>query len=176
MGKCFCLKRRLRNVDNGSVKSRVSIMMLAIGLLAQACEAPTSAVQSTSSASTATQISTRFASGTKGVRINTHDLTGGSFAVPNILPAATPVPSAFPGYDGTSTYLPGVSAQTYYDLDGTTVLAKPSWLLDFQLGITALPGSGTCASFGTLANADVSGYYRTSEVNCGSSIKRRYRQ
>lgn len=156
-------------VDKVTVKIRVFIFLLSLSLLAQACNAPTSVSQSTSQVDSSTLVSTRFAAGTKAVKLNTHDLPGGSFSVPAILPVATPVPVMFPGYDGSSTYLPGVSAQTFYDVDGVTVIQKPAWLLDFQLGLSALPGTGTCASFGTTANADASGFYRTSEINCGGA-------
>lgn len=132
----------------------------------------------TSVSGTTTTVSTgaKFASGTKAVRINTHTLTGAaapdplpSFTTPTTLPAATPIPTTYPGYDGSSNYLPGVSASTYYDVDGTTVVSKPSWIKDVQLGITATSASSSCATFGGSGNADVNGYYRVSEINCGSA-------
>jgi hypothetical protein len=66
-------------------------------------------------------------------------------------------------------YLPGVSATTYYDVDGTTVLTKPDWLIDFQLGITATSASSSCATFGGSGTKDVNGFYRVSERNCGAA-------
>jgi hypothetical protein len=135
-----------------------------------ACNSPTSLTSSISTASTSGTSATRFASGTRAVKIITSDIaTTGSFAVPTALPIATPIPSPFPGYDGVTTYRPGVSATQYFDVDGVTVIAQPTWLEDFQLGITNLPGTaGSCATFGGTGGADASGFYRTSEVNCGS--------
>jgi hypothetical protein len=171
VGILFCLKEQFRIVDRLDVKIHALVALLTLGLFATACEAPTSATQSVSTitASSSSAATSRFASGTKAVKINTNDLVGGSFAVPSVLPATTPVPTGYPGYVGSTPYRPGISPSIYYDVDGTTVISKPSWLLDFQLGLTGLPGSTTCATFGGLAPADVSGYYRTSEIDCGAA-------
>jgi hypothetical protein len=124
----------------------------------------------TSGSSSSASYSSRFASGTKGIKIVTHDTTGGSFAVPAATPTITPIPSNFPGYDGVSTYIPGVSPATYYDLDGTTSIAKPSWLIDFQMGISATNASGECAGFGSGLNPlDPANFYRVSEFDCDST-------
>ncbi|MBS1960250.1 MAG: hypothetical protein JST80_12305 [Bdellovibrionales bacterium] len=105
--------------------------------------------------------------GAKAVKVITSktSLTG-SYAVPGILPAVTPIPPTYPGYDGSTTYNPGLSAYQYFDVDGTTVIAKPSWLVDVQLGITSLTASSACATFGGPGALDVQDYYRTSEANC----------
>jgi hypothetical protein len=152
------------------VKIHSFLAILAFSCVAMSCNQPTSVSQTISVNPNGGSTGSRFASGTKLVKILTHDNTGGSFAVPSLmLPAATPIPAGYPGYDGTSTYRPGISATTFYDADGTTSIAKPSWLMDFQLGITALPGSTTCATFGGSGNADASGFYRISEVDCGAA-------
>ena len=133
-----------------------------------ACNSPTSLTSSISTAPAST--ATRFAAGTRAIKIITSDIpTTGSFLVPSLVPIATPIPSPFPGYDGVSSYRPGVSATQYFDVDGVSVLDRPAWLQDFQLGITNLPGTaGSCATFGGSGTADASGFYRTSEINCGS--------
>lgn len=110
----------------------------------------------------------RFADGVKGVKLITSVASGtGSFTAPGTLPASTPIPSPYPGYDGVTTYLPGVKASQYFDLDGTTVIQKPSWLTDVQLGITSTSSSGACAAFGGSGSLDAQNFYRVSEVDCG---------
>jgi hypothetical protein len=152
------------------VKIHIALILTVCSLLTQACNQPASIQQSVTTQSGSNTAATLFASGTKVIKINTNDLTGvGSFSVPTAMPAPTVVPPSLPGYDGVSTYLPGISAATYYAADGVTVIAQPSWLLDFQLGITGLPGATTCATFGGSGSEDVSGYYRTSEADCGAS-------
>jgi hypothetical protein len=112
--------------------------------------------------------SQRYASGTKAVKVITSkNVTTGSFTNPSAVPVATPIPSPYPGYDGSTTYLPGVSASTFFNVDGTTSITKPSWLQDIQVGVTGVSTSAACAKFGDGANSlDVSDYYRTSEVDC----------
>lgn len=149
------------------ILSVFSVITIAMIVGTSACRNITAEV---SSSSTSSSSSTRFASGTKGVKIVTTDTTGGSFGVPSATPTPTVIPSTYPGYDGTSTYLPGVSPATYYDLDGTTSISKPSWLLDFQMGISATNASGECAGFGTGANSlDPAYFYRVSEFDCDST-------
>lgn len=143
-----------------------SLTAMTVGGGISACNKITA--ESTKSSSSTSSV--RFASGTKGVKIVTHDTTGGSFAIPTATPTVTPIPLTYPGGDGTSTYLPGISPATYYDLDGTTGITKPSWLLDFQLGISATNASGECAGFGTGANdLDPINQYRVSEFDCDST-------
>jgi hypothetical protein len=123
----------------------------------------------TTESTTTTTSTVRFASGTKTVKIITSTEASGSYALPTTTPTATPIPSPYPGYDGTTTYLPGVSPTTYFDTDGTTGITKPSWLLDFQMGITGT-ASGSCARFGTGANVlEPDKFYRVSERDCGST-------
>lgn len=112
---------------------------------------------------------TYFASGTKAVVIKTKLTTaGGSFVSPGIVPTTTTIPSTHPGYDGATTYLPGVPATTFYSLDGTTI-TQPDWLLGVELGVTALAGAATsCATFGGAGSLDVQDTYRVSEKNCGA--------
>jgi hypothetical protein len=133
------------------------------------CETVTDSSQTTiANVDSASQ--NRFASGLKAVKIITSVNSGGSFATPAATPVLTPIPSPWPGSNeaGTTQYLPGVSPTTLYDLDGTTPILKPSWLRDFQLGITSTSASSSCATFGGSGSADASGFYRVSERNCGS--------
>jgi hypothetical protein len=168
VGKHFCLKRDFRSVDTVVVKTRVLLILIAYSFFTQACDSPTS-VQTSVIAASSTSPGTLFAGGQKAVKINTSTVTGGSYLAPTILPAITPIPVNYPGYDGVTTYQPGISPTTFYDVDGVTAITQPSWLIDFQLGLTGLPGNTTCATFGSSANADSSGYYRTSEIDCGAS-------
>jgi hypothetical protein len=150
------------------VKTRISILILPLLLGLSACETVTDSVQTTN-ANVDSASTYRFASGIKAVKVITSTNTGGSYSTPSAIPSLTPIPSPYPGYDGgTAQYLPGVSPDTYYDLDGTTTLLKPSWLRDFQLGITATSASSSCATFGGSGSSDSNGYYRVSERNCGS--------
>lgn len=125
-------------------------------------------------ASTSSTSSTsRFAGGTKAVKLITSNTSvTGSFSsfisASTAVPVSTPVPSTFPGYVSGATYVPGVSANQYFDTDGTTSISKPSWLLDVQLGVTHNTATNACATFGGASTYDVSGFYRVSEANCGA--------
>ena len=123
-------------------------------------------------------LSTRYASGTKAVRINLSarpSASGsepkGSFTVAttDLTPASTPavIPSGYPGYDGSSTYIPGVSATYYYDLDGATPIAKPSWIKDIEVGFLNDPDDapGFCSTFAN-SSAAVPYNFQTSEYHC----------
>ncbi|NDG83823.1 MAG: hypothetical protein EBX52_02155 [Proteobacteria bacterium] len=116
-----------------------------------------------------------YAIGVRGVKVVTSDdPVTGSFAAPTGTPVPVMIPQGFPGYDGSSLYLPGVSALHYFDpgsANGTLLPSKPDWLKDVQLGITDYPGSGssTCATFGRTGISrpyDVDRYYRISERDC----------
>ena len=144
------------------------MLMVGLAVWIGACDTVTDSVQ-TSVENVDSATLHRFATGLKAVKIITSTNTGGSFSAPSAVPSLTPIPSPWPGNDGgTAQYLPGVSAETLYDLDGTTTILKPSWLRDFQLGITSTSASSACATFGGSGASDVSGYYRVSERNCGS--------
>lgn len=146
------------------------IAMTVCGLAACNKITDTQSSSSTSSSGSSSSSSLRFATGTKGVKIiTTNTSLIGSFGVPSAVPTATPIPSPYPGYDGVTTYLPGVSPTRYFDLDGTTQIAQPSWLVDFQLGISATSASSSCATFGGSGALDAQDAYRTSEVNCGAT-------
>ncbi len=129
------------------------------------CETTTDSVQTTT-ANVDSAAQNRFAPGLKAVKIITSVNVGGSFATPTATPVLTPIPSPWPGSNdsGTTQYLPGVSAAILYDLDGTTPILKPSWLRDFQMGITSTSATTACAAFGGSGQ----GNYRVSEANCGS--------
>ena len=153
-------------------KMQISLGLFLIALLGvvgiSACNQIT-AVTSNSAVSTAS--SSRFASGTKGIKIITSDaaLTG-SFAAPSAVPTPAIIPLTYPGGDGVWTYNPGVSPTNFFDLDGSTSIAKPSWLLDFQMGISSTSASGACATFGGGVNdLDPINYYRVSEFDCGTA-------
>ena len=112
-----------------------------------------------------------FADGVRGVKIVTSDdPVTGSFAVPTSVPAPALIPSGFPGYDGSSVYRPGVSAIHYFSADSSsgTLISKPDWIKDVQLGITDYPSSGshTCATFGRTGTYDANRFYRLSESDC----------
>lgn len=127
--------------------------------------------------------STKFASGTKAVRINlsnrpsasgndpkgSFDLTA-TTSVSTFSPATTliTIPSGYPGYDGSSTYYPGVSAAYYFDIDGSTPITKPSWIKDVQVGYRDLVSvtSTPCSTFGDSGTTPVPYYFQTSEFNC----------
>jgi hypothetical protein len=111
---------------------------------------------------------TRFASGTKGVKIITANLSTASFDTPSATPAPTVIPSPFPGNDGTTTYRAGISAARFFTLDGASQITKPSWLLDFQLGFTSTTYSNTCASFGGGDVLDPINLFRVNERYCAS--------
>lgn len=147
------------------------LLVVALSSVLHSCNAPVSVTDTASSLgqSTTSSSGSRFASGTKAVKVITSktSLTG-SFTLPGVLPAVTPIPTTYPGYDGSTTYNPGVSASQYFDTDGTTVISKPSWLVDVQLGITSLTASSACATFGGSGSLDVQDYYRTSEINCAA--------
>lgn len=145
------------------------IAILPIGFALNSCQSPTGMQESITSIEEEETAVTRFVStGAKAVKIITSDAAGGSFSVPTLVPVSTPVPPLFPGYDGSAVYTPGVSAVTYYDVDGTTSISKPSWLHDVQLGITGITSTSTCAAFGGSGTLDVSGFYRVSESDCGA--------
>ena len=146
--------------------SAISIATILSGVGMTACKTITADSSTSSTASS----SVRFAGGTKGVKIITSDTTGGSFGIPSTTPTATPIPTTYPGADGTSTYLPGISPNAYYDLDGISGITKPSWLLDFQMGISATNASGSCAGFGTGGTLDPQYFFRTSEFDCGTTL------
>ncbi len=159
------------------MKNRILILIFGVFALT-ACEAPATVKQATTEIPTPTTTTTNtlFAAGTKAVKINTH-INGSttsavgatsSFVVPtSVPPTSTPIPSPYPGYDGSRTYHAGVSATQFFDVDGSTIISKPSWLQDFQLGITGISsGAGACATFGGAGTYDVTGYYRTSELEC----------
>ncbi len=142
--------------------SAISIATILSGVGMTACKTITADSSTSSTASS----SVRFAGGAKGVKIITSDSNGGSFGVPSTTPSPTPIPTTYPGADGTSTYLPGLSPSAYYDLDGITGITKPSWLLDFQMGISSAAASSACATFGGGGALDPLGFYRVSESNC----------
>ena len=151
------------------LKKSSSVCALLFALTA--CQTPTSVVQTIKSIQAPSSASVLFASGTKGVKIITGTTAvGGSFTAPaGGIPLSTAlIPTTFPGGDGVSTYTPGYAATSFFNLDGTAG-SKPSWLLDFQLGLTGIPGTTTCATFGGAGSLDVSGYYRTSEVDCAAA-------
>ena len=134
-----------------------------------ACNTQVTETTTSSSTSKSTSTSLRFADGTKAVRINTQKGTSSvaSFDNPTMVPTSTIIPTTFPGADGTLTYLPGVSAARYFELDGVTgLVSKPDWLLDFQLGITTFGGSSGCAGFGNGATLEPSNFFRTDERSC----------
>ncbi len=152
---------------NVGISFRIKMIFLVSTLSISACKTITA---ETSNSSTDASSSARFASGTKGVKIITSDTVGGSFSTPTTTPTPTPIPLTYPGGDGASTYLPGISPATYYDLDGTNTITKPSWLLDFQMGISSTSYSGECAAFGGGANdLDPANYYRVSEMDCDAT-------
>lgn len=124
--------------------------------------------------------STRFASGTKAVRVNlsnrpsaTAEEPKGSFRETDtaLVPSSTVIPDGYPGYDGSSAYNPGVSAAYYFDVDGSTPIAKPSWVRDIQVGYFNYPTDtdpdGRCSMFGD-SSTSVSHAFQTSEYNCHS--------
>jgi hypothetical protein len=143
-------------------------------VLATAPGCRTTLTESSSTASTAAIATTslRFADGVKAVRINTHNHSASNPSFPSsvTLPASTPIPTPFPGADGTETYLPGISADHFYEMNGTTGLSsKPDWLLDFQLGVTATSATGECAAFGGGSTPlDPANYYRVAEKACAT--------
>lgn len=148
-------------------KARILIVFLLTILVSSSVMSGCNTITQSSTTSTSAS-SVRFASGTKGVKILTNTTASGSYGAPTATPTPTVIPSTYPGYDGTSTYLPGISPTVYYDLDGTTGISQPSWLLDFQMGISSTSGSGQCAAFGTgLNDLDPANYYRVSERDCG---------
>ena len=183
----FVLSVACKNRSEGVEKVRFLInaieiktgCLALIALLAVSCNAPTSTSDSNVSATaTVASATAQFAGGQKGVKIYTSvSLTStppGSFAALTATPTPAVIPSPFPGYDGSSSYLPGVSPTTFYNLDDT-VGTKPSWLLDFQLGVTSKTPSSACATFGGSGSAggttgalslDTQDLYRVSESNC----------
>jgi hypothetical protein len=120
--------------------------------------------------------SSKFASGTKSVRINLSNRpsTGiepkGSFtsSSTDVTPPSAPeiIPSGYPGYDGASTYYPGVSATYYFDVDGSTPISKPDWVRDIQVGFLNDPDDASiCSMFGK-SSSTVPHFFQTSEYNC----------
>ena len=156
---------------NLSLKQGQTILFIIFSILMQACIGTTSIQETALMATSAspTPFSQKFATGTKGVKILLNTATGGSFSAPVATPTPKAIPSDYPGYDGTTTFNPGLSASTYYDLDGTTSITRPSWLLDFEVGITSTSASSACAAFGGTGSLDVQNTFRTSEVDCNSS-------
>ena len=146
------------------------MMLLMMGAHLSACIGTTISESSLNS-SISGSASTRFAGGTRGIKILFNTNTGtGSFTAPSLLPTATPIPVSYPGGDGVTAYNPGLSPTQYFALDGITVTAKPSWLIDFQVGMTSLTASSACATFGGSSNVfDVSSTFRVSEHDCGSA-------
>ncbi len=150
-----------------------SLALLSWCLILSACNSPTTVTQGTVTQQTAVTVAAQqFATGVKGVKIFTGtsaaDPTYYSFVAPGAVAASTPIPANFPGYG--ASYIPGASASRYFNSDGSLMgTTPPSWLLDFQLGITGT-GSTDCAAFVNSAggNLHVTGYYRTSEHDCGA--------
>lgn len=148
------------------------ILFVGATLLASSCNAPTSVTSVQKSLVTTTV--TKFAGGTKAVRINlSTDQANSSFpasaGITTFGPSVATVPTAYGG-NGLTTYNPGLSAETFYNLDGETPISKPSWLLDFQVGTTALPGHTGCSTFGKAGAAlDVEDVFRVSEHDCAST-------
>ncbi len=157
--------------DEGNVRIQSSRILPFLALcLLPGCLSQTQTDEGSIGLSTAGK---EFVSGTKGVKLILSDAPGGlgSFDEPGVAPSAMSIPTGYPGA-GTGFYQPGVSAKPtgYFDLDGTTVIQKPSWITDVQLGITHVPtASGSkCATFGrSSGNFDVDRFYRVSEVDCG---------
>ena len=123
---------------------------------------------------TTSSTSARFAGGSKAFKIITSNAGGtGSFSSfisgGTVIPTTISVPIGYPGYAVGATYLPGVSANQYFDVDGTTVISKPSWLYDVQLGVTTNNPASACATFGGGSTYDISNFYRVSEANCGAA-------
>ena len=143
-----------------------------LALTSVSCNQPQTTELSSLLSSSNSSTGQAFASGTKAVKIVTStNSTTGSFTLPGVLPAVSPIPILYPGYDGTSTYLPGVSAARYFDVDGATVISKPSWLIDVQLGVTTVTTAASCAKFGNAgaSGKDVADYYRVSETDCAGT-------
>ena len=141
-----------------------------------ACKVTSTSQSSTTPAGATTNLAS-FVGGTKIVKIITSNSTTstppGSFSgfvsgTTTAPLAPTPVPSGYPGYDGAVTYVPGASATQFYDADGVTVITKPTWLTDVQLGLTGNSPSSECATFGGSGQYDVTSYYRVSEANCST--------
>ena len=143
------------------------LSVLYVGL--QACNAPTGITETTNLVKTTAATSQLFADGVKGVKIFTTVAVGGSFTAPASLPVSSAIPSGYPGYDGSTTYLPGVKATQYFSVDGGTLISKPSWLVDVQLGVTTTTNSG-CAAFGGAGGFDAQNFYRVSEPDCGAAV------
>jgi len=127
---------------------------------------PSSTIASTSGALFAS-------SGVTAVRVNMIGTTPSlsptaSFLIPSAVPTPTVIPPNFPGYTGSAIYTPGVSASQYFAPDGTTQISQPSWLTDFQVGITNVAATNACATFGGSGAMDSLGFYRVSEANCGT--------
>ena len=144
----------------------ILILVSSLSTLLLSCSQATS-----TSTAVSASAANKFASGTKAVTIIANNTSSGSFWPPPVsVPVSTTViPSTFPGGNGTSTYLPGVSPTVFFDAPvNGNVIVKPSWLLDFQMGITNTNPVGTCAAFGSAATMDVQNYYRVSEPSCGA--------
>jgi hypothetical protein len=152
------IKNKLFSVSN-------SVALLALAVLSFACDGT---VQSTTSVNPTAASTQLFATtGARGVKIITSDAVNtGSFVLPALLPTPALIPSGYPGYDGVTSYNAGVSATTYFDFDGTTVVSQPAWLTDFQLGITSLAAGSACATFGGNSAPDAVNFYRVSETDC----------
>jgi hypothetical protein len=146
-----------------------ALNLIVTATLLSACNDSSISESDPNSAITASNAA-QFAGGVRGVKIllNTNTTTG-SFTAPTVLPSFTPIPATYPGADTVTQYLPGVSPTQYFALDGVTVIPKPSWLIDFQLGLTTTTATNACATFGSSANTfDIANTYRVSEANCGA--------
>jgi|GEM_PF-1902615 len=157
--------------DKSFVKLRLcGLPALIMCIFLSACEMQTATEETSVALSTAGK---EFASGTKGFKVILSDGVGGSFSPlvsPAVVPVTTSIPVGYPGY-GTGSYVPGVSpmATGYFDLDGTTLIPKPSWISDVQVGVTHLAGAGSaCATFGRTGAFDEPNFYRVSERDCAS--------
>jgi hypothetical protein len=152
-----------RFLKNWYYLPRIALLGFLVLLLFPACKTQVTGTEASSVVETA---DTRFAGGTKGVKIITANLAAASFDTPTATPAPTVIPSPYPGNDGTTTYRAGVSAARYFTLDGSNQITKPNWLLDFQLGITSTTYSSSCASFGGGGVLDPINQYRVNEYYC----------
>ena len=167
------LKLYLAISDKSNVK-RYSVLLMSIFLagVLSACKLTSVSSQSTNTGVAITTSSSAFLGGQKSVKILTNNSVSGSFSAftsgSTILPTPTVIPPGWPGADGASEYNPGVSANQFFDMDGISVLTKPAWLNDVQLGLTSntTGTANSCATFGASGNYDSVNDYRVSEANC----------
>lgn len=138
-------------------------------LSSTACLAPSGVTQSSKAiSSTTTSSGTRFAGGQKAAKIYLKKGASGtltSYPTSVTIPATNvTVPSEY-NPASTVSYNPGVKAERIFDLDGNE--SKPSWLIDFTVGIThTTAGAGRCATFGGGGTYDVADTFRASELDC----------